>query len=120
MNANSFAAVKTLVLAAALGLSLAGPARAQASFDEAKLEAFVTAAVAVGALIDQWLPRIKSAESQEAADRLRAQANAELVAVIDRTDGISVDEYKAINDAARSDPALSARIEGIYQQMTKQ
>lgn len=105
-----------LALAFMLGLAAFGPARAQTDISEAKLEAFVAAAVSVSQIIEQWTPRIESAESQEAADDLLDQANAELVAAIEETGGITLEEYKEISQAAQADPSLSARIEEIFNQ----
>lgn len=105
-----------LALAFMLGLAAFAPARAESEVSDAKLQAFVAAAVSVTELIEQWSPRIESAESQEAADELLAEANSELIDAIEATDGITVDEYKEISEAAQADPSLSARIEEIFQQ----
>ncbi|MDJ0943518.1 MAG: DUF4168 domain-containing protein [Kiloniellales bacterium] len=98
-------------------LFLAGPlanAQAQGSFDDQKLEAFVVAVVKVDSLIDSWAPKIRSAESQEQAEAMNKQANAELRQAIEETDGITVDEYKAISDALSRDLDLMSRVEAIY------
>ena len=89
---------------------------AQSEVSDAKIFAFLTATMSVNEIVEEWTPRIKAAESQEAADDLKAQASAELVAAVEATDGISPDEYRTIAQAAQSDPALAARIEAIYQQ----
>lgn len=119
MKIRPFESMKVVALAAALSLSMIAPVTAQATYSDVKLKAFVTAAMAVDALINEWGPRIRDAESQESADRLRTQANAELVSAVESTGGISLDEYKAINEAARADPGLAERIEKIYRQMAK-
>jgi hypothetical protein len=114
--------VRKSVSAAALALALAasGPARAQAQaeFSDEQLESFVVAAVAVDELIRQWNPRIQGAENAEQAAELREQANAELVETITRTEGMTVEQYQAIGQAAQSDPDLAARINEIYQEQT--
>ena len=46
---------------------------------------------------------------------MREQANGELVEVIARTDGITVEQYQQILQAAKADPDLKARIDAIYQ-----
>ena len=109
-------AMRSLGFAILLGVTAIGVANAQTAVSDAKIHAFLTAAMSVSKVIEQWTPRIEGAESQEAADDLLVQANAELIAVIEGTDGISPDEYKEIAESARSDPALSARIEEIFQQ----
>ena len=66
-------------------------------------------------LIRQWNPRIQGAENAEQAAQLREQASAELVDTISRTEGITVEEYQQIGQAAQGDPDLAARINEIYQ-----
>jgi len=108
--------LKAVALAILLGVTTIGAVSAESDVGDAKLQAFVTAAMSVSKVMEQWVPRIESAESREAADGLLVQANAELVATIEGTDGITLQEYKEISQAAQADPALSARIEEIVQQ----
>jgi hypothetical protein len=120
MSASKGKLVRNTLSAAALALALAasGPAWAQtpAEFSDEQLESFVVAAVAVDQLIRQWNPRIQGAENAEQAAQLREQANAELVETITRTEGMTVEQYQAIGQAAQSDPDLAARINEIYQE----
>jgi hypothetical protein len=109
-----------LLAVTAIGAAAVATANAQDAVSDAKIHAFLTAAMSVNEVIEEWDPRIKGAESQEAADDLIAQANAEAVAAIEATDGISPNEYSEIAQAAQGDPALSARIEEIYQQSFSQ
>ena len=104
----------------ALALAVSGPAwaQAQAEFTDQKLESFVVAALAVEELIRQWNPRIQGAESAEQAAQLREQASTELVDTINRTQGITVEEYQEIGQAAQGDANLAARINEIYQKQT--
>ena len=113
-------AIRSLGLAILLLVTAVGAANAQAAVSDAKIHAFLTAALSVNEVIEEWTPRINGAESEEAANDLIAQANAEAEAAIEATDGISPDEYKEIAQAAQNDPALSARIEQIYQQSFSQ
>jgi len=108
--------VRTLTLAALFVWVASSASYAQSPFSEQKLEAFVTAAVAVTELSEQWRQRIGEAGSEEKANELREQANQELVAAVEGTDGITVEEYKEISEAARGDPELSAKIKQIYEQ----
>ena len=107
---------RTLTLAALFVWAASSATHAQTAFSEQKLEAFVTAAVAVTELSEQWKQRIGEAGSEEKAEELREQANQELVAAVEGTDGITVQEYKEISEAARGDPDLSAKIRQIYDQ----
>ncbi len=107
--------LRALVVAVLLGSAAVGSANAQTTvYSQAKLEAFVVAAIAVNSLIDKWVPRIQVAKSEAEAEQMRRQANAELIAAVEETEGISVDEYEKIGEAARSDPDLAARIEKIF------
>lgn len=103
-------------LALALAVSAPAWAQAQAEFSDEQLQSFVVAAVAVDELIRQWNPRIQGAENAEQAALLREQANAELVETITRTEGMTVEQYQQIGQAAQSDPELAARINEIYQE----
>lgn len=106
-------------LAFALMLSVTAVAQSQQDFDNGKLAAFATAAAEVDSLIRQWRPKINGAATPEQAAKLREQANAAFVAAIEKTKGISVAEYKQINQAARSDPKVAARIAGFYKPVRK-
>lgn len=103
------------VLALVAG-SAGGQAAAQAGYSDAKLDAFVTAALAVDDLVKTWAPRIDNADSQEKADQLRTQANTELIDAVEGTDGISLDEYRQIVRDAGQDADLSARIQKIVEE----
>jgi len=92
-----------------------GSAAAESKVSDAKLQAFVTASVSVSKVIEQWTPRLVSAEGHAAAEDLLAQAHADLIAAIEGTGGITLQEYKEISHAARTVSVLSARIEEISQ-----
>lgn len=89
-------------------------------FSQAKLEAFVDAAQSVDLLVQKWRPRIQGAQNQEQARSLTEQANMELVGAIESTRGISVDEYRSINAAARNDTVLASRINKIFDERAEQ
>ena len=110
----------TLLLAAALWAGAIATAHAQDTFNDTKLEAFVSAAIQIDRLIETWSLRIQTAGSEEEALQFRQQANQEMIQVVEATDGISVDEYREINLAARTDTALYGRIEAIYDRQLAQ
>jgi hypothetical protein len=103
-----------LVLAGVVALMPLGPSRAQVEFNQAKLESFVTAAIEVSKLVQQWSPRIQKAENQKQAKTMTEQANSEIEDAVEKSGGITVEEYKQIAQAARSDAKLTARIERIF------
>ena len=104
-----------------VGVTLCGPATAQTAekFSNEKLTAFAEAASQVDALIRQWRPRINGAATKEQAAKLRGDANAAFVSAIEKTKGITVDEYQRINKAARANPDLAARIASLYKRKDK-
>lgn len=110
----------TLALALSLGLAMPGASRAQTEFSDAKLESFVVAAMAVDEKIREWNPRIQAAQDEQEATQLREQASSEVIETINETEGMSVDEYQQIGQAAQADPDLASRITAIYDQKTKQ
>lgn len=114
------ASLRVVAMAALLGLAAVAPAGAESQISDAKLQAFVTAAVSASKVIEQWTPRIESAKDQEAIESLLAQANVELVAAIEETGEITLQEYKQISQAAQADPGLSARIEEFFKQEVSQ
>ena len=129
-------AIDAFIVALCLGVLALGPAQAQTEqqqppvqpqqemqqteFTEDQLESFVDAAVAVNDLIESWRPRITAAESEEQAAQLREEANEELAEAIEQTEGMSLEEYQEIGQAAQADPELSERINEIYQARLEQ
>ena len=111
--------MKKALLTAALACALAtsGPvwAQAQSEFSDQQLELFVVAALAVDKLIREWNPRIQAAQDDAQAAQMREQANGELAEAIARTDGITLEQYQQIVQAAKADPDLKGRIDVIYQ-----
>lgn len=93
-----------------LGLIFAAPAVAAVEFDDAKLDAFVEAAVKVEAIKSAWLAQAQSATDEEQLRVLNEKAQAALVEVVEATPNMSVDDYNAIVDASKSDQALRERI----------
>ena len=116
-NGRAWAAV---ILALLVMLAVSTPALAESDYKESKLEAFVTAVVKVDRLIDSWTPRIRAAESREQADKLNDQANSELRKAIEETDGITIAEYRKIEDQMRKDVDLLSRIQEIYNRKASQ
>ena len=127
-------ASRALVAAAALAVSAPGLAMAQQQapqpqqqqapqeqqeqlqFSDAQLDSFVEAASEVEQLVAEWSPKIEAAQDEQAAEELRAQANEQLASAIEGTEGISMDEYQQIAQAARSDQQLAQRLQAIYQE----
>jgi Domain of unknown function (DUF4168) len=110
-------ATGAVIVALSLAFSAAGAVQAQEQYEQEKLESFVVAALAVNELVEQWTPRIQGAQDETEAAQLRDQANSELVNAINQANGITVEEYRQISQAAQADPALMARISEIFDDM---
>ena len=106
--------------AAAVALTVAGTAAAQqpanagaqieiAPVTDAEIETFVAATKEIVPIIEKWQPKLQAAETEEAAQALQRQAQAELVAAVEAS-GMSADRYNQINTAAGQDAELAARI----------
>ncbi|MBL8658752.1 MAG: DUF4168 domain-containing protein [Rhodospirillales bacterium] len=108
-----------LFFGAALAGVTGGTAHAQAAattnFSDAKLSSFIDAAKKIDGLIVDWNPKIAAAKTPEDKQKVMAEAEAEAIKAIEKTKGITVDEYRQIGEAARKDPALAARLDKMYQ-----
>jgi Domain of unknown function (DUF4168) len=98
-------------LLAALLLAGAQPLLAAEEYSDAKLQSFVDAVLAVNAVVEEWRPQIQTAPNEADAQKMAQQANEEMRAAVAGTDGITVEEYQAIAQAAQADPQLMARID---------
>lgn len=85
------------------------PAAAPAMDDE-KLKSFAVAFLEVTKVTQSYQPQIESAGSDEDRQRLQQQAGEEMVEAVNDAQGISVDEYNMIIQAAQTDPELAQKI----------
>ncbi len=111
--------LKALCLALLLGATLSGAALAQAappmSFSDAKLSSFIDAAKKIDGVIVAWNPKIAAAKTPEEKQEVLTQAEGEALKAIEKTKGITVDEYRQIGEAARQNPELAAKLDKLYQ-----
>lgn len=99
-------------------LLIAGRATIAAEdYSDTKLQSFASAVIAVNAVVEQWRPQIQAAPSEADKQQMAEQANEEMRAAVDGTEGMSVEEYQRIAQAAQADTALMARIDQALQQM---
>ena len=113
MSLIRIASFRILVLGVVLAGIATAPAFAESTFAQTKLDAFVTAAMAMNEVVRKWRPRIRNAGESAEGAKLRAEADAELLAAIEGIDGMTVAEYKEIGDAARKDQALMSQLQQI-------
>lgn len=85
-------------------------------FDEADLESFADAAMKVMALRQTFDVRLQAAEDEGEQQALVQQAQQEMTAAIEETDGMDVETYTAIGDAAQSNQALSQRVIALIEE----
>ncbi len=108
-------ALSTAALIAGLGFS--APAFAQqAGYDEATLEAFVTAAIAITQVEEEYTAQLAEATSEAEQQELIAAANEQIIGAIEATPGVDVDTYIEISQAAQADPELSQRLVSMAQE----
>lgn len=113
--------IAALNLALVLGLALTGSAaQARPEIDPARLEAFVTAAIAAERVREAWTPRIDRAGSGAEAARLMEQADAAMIAAIEEIEGMTPDDYRMIYRAAQEDPELAAWLIALHQERASQ
>ena len=132
MKVHSIASIRVSIL----GLFLAGiaaapataqhphamgapPAASQSKYDQKKLEAFVTAALAVKELTKKWAPTLHKHGTSEEGLKLRKEATAEYIATIEKIEDITPDEYRQIAQMAVRDRALMAQLRKIFGERTK-
>jgi hypothetical protein len=95
----------------ALFVSGAQPLLAAEEYSAAKLQSFADAVLAVNAVVEEWRPQIQGAPDEADAQEMASKANEEMRAAVAGTEGITVEEYQAIAQAAQADPQLMARID---------
>lgn len=88
------------------------PAAAAPELDDGKLKSFATAFLQVNKVTKQYQPQIAAAGTPEDQQRLRQEAGEKMVEAVNGSQGISVDEYNSIIQAAQTDPELAQRING--------
>jgi Spy/CpxP family protein refolding chaperone len=79
-------------------------------FDDATIEAFAAAQVRLGELQALYTARMEAAETDEQRTQISEEATQEMVAAVEATPNITVEEYGAVIQAANEDPALVERI----------
>jgi hypothetical protein len=106
-----------ICLSAVLVLAGARASIAQEAFTDAKLHSFASAVIAVNTIVERWRPQIQAAPSDADKQRMAEQANQEMRAAVEGTEGLSVEEYQAIAQAAQGDAQLMARLDKVFKEM---
>ena len=110
--------LRALMIGLVAALALTG-ARASIAeqYSDAKLQSFASAVLAVNAIVEQWRPQIQAAPSEADRQKMAEQANEEMRAAVAGTEGMSIEEYHAIAQAAQADTALMARLDRVFKEM---
>ena len=88
------------------------PAAAPQQADDAKLKSFAVAFIEVAKVTQSYQPQIAAAGTAEDQSRLRQEAGEKMVEAVNEAEGITLDEYNTIIQAAQTDPDLAQKING--------
>jgi hypothetical protein len=86
------------------------PVAAAPAVDETKLESFAVAFLEVTKVTQTYKPQIEAAGTPEDQQRLQQEAGERMVEAVNDANGITLDEYNQIIQAAQTDPELAQRI----------
>lgn len=98
------AAPMTVLTAQSVAAQEAGDYSAQ------ELDAFTNALLEVASVREKYTPLLQSAETEDQQAAIVEEANTEITEVIEATDGLTMDSYLEIAQAASEDQALNQRI----------
>jgi len=118
--------IRTFAAAAAAGalvLAPGAPALAQDAdtapeterrVPDALLDSFIMAALSVSEIAEAYQGRMQSAADDAARQDLATEARAAMISAVEETDGITVEEYLEISEAARADADLGQRLQDRF------
>ena len=80
------------------------------SYSSEELDIFTDTLLEVAEVREKYTPELQGAENQEEEAAIVEEANQEIMQVIEDTDGMSVDRYTEIAQAANENEELNQRI----------
>lgn len=83
---------------------------AQQEFTEDTLQSFAVAFLQVDEINKTYTPRLQEAATPEEQQQIQEEASQEMVTAVENADGITVQEYTSIMQAAQADPDLAQRL----------
>jgi outer membrane receptor for Fe3+-dicitrate len=107
----------TICLVMALCLVAARASIAAEEYSDAKLQSFASAVLAVNAVVEEWRPQIEGATSEADKQQMAEQANQQMREAVDGIEGMSVEEYQEIAQAAQGDAQLMARLDQVFKEL---
>jgi hypothetical protein len=111
LKATTTAIALALATAPMVTLTAQGAAAQGAeSYSSEELDIFTDALLEVAEVRQKYTPMLQGAENEEKEASIVEEANQEIMQVIEETDGMSVDRYTEIAQAANEDQELNQRI----------
>lgn len=98
-------------------LAQAQPDGAALVQEEGKLDSFVVAALAVDEVRNTYMAQLQTLEDEAAQQSLIQEANAAMVQAIEEAEGITLEEYVAIGEAASTDPEIAAQLDAMMREL---
>ena len=95
----------------------AGTAGTVTTYDDGEIETFAMAVIRIAEIRNEFAARIQATQSQDEQRVLVQEANEAMRAAIEDMDGLTVEEYLQIAEAASTDPELTTRIGETIQTM---
>jgi translation initiation factor 6 (eIF-6) len=92
-------------------------AQQQAEYSSAELDIFAGALLQVAEVRQKYTALLQNAETEDQQAAIVEEANSEITRVIEDTDGIGIDRYTEIAEAANQDQGLNQRIVRRIQSM---
>lgn len=92
------------------------PAAPSADFSAEQLTAFVDAATQVQEVQQDYMAQIEAEAEPEGKQKLVEEAQSEMADAVNGTDGMDVNTYNQIGQAAQADPELNQRILAMLQE----
>ena len=124
MTLNRLLTTTAFVTALTVSPMIAGQAQAQmegAQMDPAEImandsmiDAFIAAALDVAATRQGYMAQLEAATDEAEQMAIVEQADAAILEVVENAEGITLDEYIAVGEAAAADPELAARIQARF------
>ena len=110
LKATTTAIALALAAAPMTAITAQTAAAQQAGYSTEELDIFAEALLQVGNVRQKYTAILQRAETQDQQAAIVEEANSEITRVIEDTDGITIDRYTEIAEAASEDQALNQRI----------
>jgi hypothetical protein len=86
------------------------PAAQAQDYSDETLRSFAVAFLEVDAINKAYTPKLQQAATPEEQQQIQEEASQEMVNAVEGSDGISVQEYTSIMQAAQADPELAQKL----------